>query len=217
VLLERVWGRCGELVLRQDGAHFEIIANGVFLMDTRGGVSERLMVRAAADRMPDGGRMLIGGLGVGFALAEAVSHPRATAVTVVEREPEVINWARGPLARVHGRALDDPRVRCVNADLVAWLTEVAAAFDAICLDVDNGPDWTVTDGNRWLYTEPGLGVIMNRLLPGGVLAVWSAAAAPGFAARLLSRFDAVEALTVPVARGEPDLVYLARRPLGSYR
>jgi hypothetical protein len=58
---------------------------------------------------------------------------------------------------------------------------------------------------------------MNRLLPGGVLAVWSAAAAPGFAARLLSRFDAVEALTVPVARGEPDLVYLARRPLGSYR
>jgi spermidine synthase len=215
-VLDRVDGRCGELVLRRtDDGHHEVIANGVFLMDTRNGGSERLLVDAAADRMPGRGHLLIGGLGVGFSLAAATRHPRIERITVVEREPAVIEWARGPLAHVHGNALADPRVRCVEADLVDYLIRDTGGagverFDAVCLDVDNGPDWTVTDGNRGLYEDAGLAAIAARLTPGGVLTVWSAGAAPRFAARLRARFDEVEVLTVPVPRGEPDAVFVAR-------
>jgi spermidine synthase len=218
-VLARVAGQCGELVLRAaGGGHFEVIANGVFLMDTRGGASERLLVTAAADRMPAGGHVLIGGLGVGFSLAAALAHPAVRRVTVVEREPAVLEWARGPLVPFNGGALADPRVSCVEADLIAFLLgrpalldrSAAERFDAICLDIDNGPEWTVTDGNRALYGDAGLAAIRDRLTGGGVLAVWSATAAPEFAARLAARFDDVEVLTVPVPRGEPDTVFVAR-------
>src|SRR5438093_4962773 len=91
-IVERTTGLAGELVLRRVGDHFEIVANGVFLMDTRGGRSERLLVSATADRMPPPGRMLIGGLGVGFSLAAALVHSAVTAVDVVEREVAVIRW-----------------------------------------------------------------------------------------------------------------------------
>lgn len=213
-VLGRVEGHCGELVLRRasDG-HFEVIANGMFLMDTRGGQSERLLADAAADRMPGGGHVLIGGLGVGFSLAAAIGHPRVRRVTVVEREPAVIEWVRGPLAHLSRGALDDERVCCVEADLVGYLEAGGATggrFDAICLDIDNGPEWTVTDGNRRLYDDDGLRVVKSRLTDGGVLAVWSASAAPGFATRLRARFDEIEVLAVPVPRGEPDTVFVAR-------
>ena len=211
-VLARVDGACGELVLRAAGEHFEVIANGVFLMDTRDGRSERLLVRAAADRMPSGaGHVLIGGLGVGFSLAEALRHPRVRGVTVVEREPAVIEWARGSLAPFNGSALDDPRVRAVEADLADHLRAPGPSYDAICLDIDNGPHWTVTEGNRELYTEAGLETLAARLEPHGVLAVWSAAPVPAFADRLRARFDDVEVLSVPVPRGEPDTVLVARQ------
>ena len=100
--VERIEGACGELVLRRDGDHHEIIANGTFLMDTRNGESERLLVRVAADRMPAGGTVLLGGLGVGFSLRAALDHPRVGEVVVVEREAAVIEWNRGELAAHHG-------------------------------------------------------------------------------------------------------------------
>jgi spermidine synthase len=212
-VLARVEGRCGELVLRRDGEHFEVIANGVFLMDTRGGGrSERLLVKAAVERMAaPRGHVLIGGLGVGFSLDEAVQHDRVARVTVVEREPAVIDWARGPLAPFNGHALGDPRVCCVEADLLEHLRDGGTTYDAICLDIDNGPDWIVTEGNAGLYTDAGLTAVTSRLSEGGVLGVWSATASPGFAGRLRKRFDEVEVLTVPVPRGEPDTVFVARQ------
>lgn len=211
-VVDRVDGVCGELALRTNGVDFEVIANGVFLMDTRGGESERLLVHAAADRMPSGrGHLLVGGLGVGFSLASAAKHPRVGRITVVEREPAVVGWARGPLAPFNGNALDDPRVCCVEADLLDHLRETRDRYDAICLDVDNGPDWTVTEGNAALYGRAGLGSVSGRLVPGGVLAVWSASASPAFAERLRARFDEVEVLTVPVPRWEPDTVFVARQ------
>jgi spermidine synthase len=207
-VLDRRAGVGGELVLRSVGDHFEVIANGVFLMDTRNGESERLLISAAAARMPAGGRMLVGGLGVGFSLRAAVDHPRVGAVVVVEREPAVIAWNRGPLRDVHGDALDDPSVTVVEADLVPWLA-CADQFDALCLDIDNGPEWTVTEGNAALYGDSGLRVLRSRLTPGGVLAVWSANASAPFEARLRTVFEDVQVLAVPVPRGEPDVVYLA--------
>ncbi|BCJ73258.1 spermidine synthase [Catellatospora sp. IY07-71] len=200
----------GELVLRESGGHYEVISNGVFLMDTRAGESERLLVRAALDAVPPGSRLLIGGLGVGFSLAEAAASPRPAEIVVVEIEPALVGWHRGPLGRFSAGALDDPRVRVVTADIVTWLAGTAERFDAICLDVDNGPDWTVFDTNARLYGGDGLALLRARLAPGGVLAVWSASASPAYAARLAEAVGPVRMLAVEVARGEPDVVYLAR-------
>jgi spermidine synthase len=211
VVVERVVTPRGELALRRAGTHYEIIHNGVFLMDTRDGASERLLVRAALDacRQPRG-RVLIGGLGVGFSLDEALGHPAVTEVAVVEVEEAIIRWHAAHFgARAH-TALQDRRTRVVNADLTAWLVDGADRFDAICLDVDNGPDWTVTAGNAVLYTEEGLSLLRRRLVPGGVLAVWSAMAAPAFEATLRQRFSAVQVHLVEVPRGDPDHVYVAR-------
>ncbi|WP_329520799.1 spermidine synthase [Spirillospora sp. NBC_01491] len=212
-VVERAEGQGGELVLRRDGADFEIISNGMFLMDTRDGESERLLVRLAAGGDGPPAAVLIGGLGVGFSLAEAVRLPRVQRVTVVEREPAVIAWHDTFLRACSEGALDDPRVTLERADLLDWLRSPPAGtgrYDAICLDIDNGPEWTVTPGNARLYGDAGLDLLARRLAPGGVLAVWSAGAAPAFEDLLRRRFDRVQAREVPARRGEPDVVYLAR-------
>src|SRR5699024_6766097 len=208
---QRVHGRCGELVLRRDGSAFEIIAAGVFLMDTRNGESERLMVTSAAAAVPHPPRVLIGGLGVGYSLRAALDEADAESVVVVEREPVVVEWNRtGPLAEVHDDALAEQRVTVVTAELHSWLRTVETSFDVLCLDVDNGPDWTVTQGNNALYEPTGLELLASRLNPGGVLAVWSAGASERFTAALRERFNEVRTLEVPVRRGEPDVIWLAR-------
>ncbi|MGP4025725.1 spermidine synthase [Actinomadura sp. 3N407] len=213
VVVERADGAGGELVLRRAGAHYEIISNGVFLMDTRGGTSERLLVRAAADGLDGPARLLIGGLGVGFSLAEALTLPQVAHVTVVEREPEVIGWHAAELRPWSRGALDDPRVTVERADLLDYLAGPhGGRFDALCLDIDNGPDWTVTPGNARLYAAGGLDLLAGRLTPRGTLAVWSANAAPAFETLLRTRFTRVRARPVPVPRGEPDVVYLASGP-----
>ena len=214
-IVERVAGCCGELVLLRGDGHHEIVANGVFLMDTRGGASERLHVTAAADRMPAPGRMLIGGLGVGFSLAAALCHPAAGEVHVVEREAAVLRWNRGPLASMNGDALRDARVHTYEADVVQWLAGApTGSLDAVCLDVDNGPEWLVTPGNAWLYADDGLRTAMRVLTPGGVLAIWSAAPMPAFVARMQEYFAEVEVTDVPAARGEPDVIVVGRAPGG---
>lgn len=213
VVVERAAGVGGELVLRRAGTDYEIISNGVFLMDTRNGESERLLVRTALQGLDGPVRLLIGGLGVGFSLAEALTLPQVAHVTVVEREPAVIAW-HGTLLRPWSQgALDDPRVTVRCADLL----DVVAApgtgrFDALCLDIDNGPDWTVTPGNARLYAPTGLDLLARLLTDRGVLAVWSANAAPAFEALLRERFTRVRVRPVPVPRGEPDVVYLAAQP-----
>lgn len=206
-------GRAGELVLRERGGAYEIISNGVFLMDTRDGRSERLLVRWALEQTSDapGRRVLLGGLGVGWSLAEALAAPAVAEVVVVEWEPAVIAFNRAATAARTGGHVDHPRVRCVVEDLVTWLARPGeAGFAAICLDVDNGPDWTVSPGNAWLYGAQGLSALRDRLAPGGVLGVWAAARSPAFEARLARHFATVRRQEVPVPRGVPDVVYLAR-------
>jgi spermidine synthase len=210
-VLERVEGRLGELVLRSDRGDFEVISNGVFLMDTRGGASERLLVRAALDRLDGPARLLLGGLGVGFSLAEALATGQVERVTVVEIEPAVVEWNRTHLAARTGDPLSDRRVEVVVADLVEWLGASGERFGAICLDVDNGPGWTVAERNLALYGDAGLALLRERLLPGGALGVWSAGATPEFEARLRNAFKCVERFAVQVPRGEPDVVYAASR------
>ena len=199
-------------MLRRSGDHLEVISNGVFLMDTRDGRSERLLVRAALQRHPDPRRLLIGGLGVGFSLVEAVADPRLTAVDVVEIEPTLVGWHAGSLRALSESALDDPRVSVRVEDLREQFGRTGPAYDVICLDVDNGPDWTVSDSNTELYGDTGTQALLNRLAPGGVLAVWSAHAVPSYEDRLRRLAVDLEVLTVEVPRGDPDVVYLASVP-----
>jgi spermidine synthase len=97
-------------------------------------------------------------------------------------------------------------------DLAAFLTRDRQEYDAICLDVDNGPEWTVTVDNAALYGDSGLSAVDRRLAPGGRLAVWSAHRAPAFEARLRERYRTVETRQIPVARGEPDVVWAVSDP-----
>ncbi|MEV0178373.1 spermidine synthase [Streptomyces sp. NPDC050625] len=216
VVLDRHEGPHGEVVLRRHGESLQIIANGCFLMDTSDGRSERLLVDAAYDAL--GGRpepdVLIGGLGVGFSLAHAAADPRWGRITVVEREPAVIGWHRaGPLSGLSVAALDDPRTEIVEADLLMHVNETSATYDALCLDIDNGPGWTVTEDNDGLYSPAGLASCARVLAPGGVLAVWSAQPSPDFEGTLRNAgFQQVRTEEIPVARGVPDAVHLAVRP-----
>jgi spermidine synthase len=214
LVLDRRDGPYGEVALRQRGEHYEIIANGCFLMDTADGRSERLLVQAALDRLTvERPSVLIGGLGVGFSLAYAAREPRWSRIAVAEREGAIIDWHRGgPLAAVSAGALDDPRVEVLHTDLVTYLSVSGDRYDALCLDIDNGPDWTVTDGNAGLYGPQGLVAARERLRPGGVLAVWSARPSPAFEKALRTAgFAQVHTLEVEVDRGAPDVIHLARR------
>ncbi|MCS0606332.1 spermidine synthase [Streptomyces sp. LP11] len=216
VVLDRRAGPYGEVVLRRHGPLLQIIANGCFLMDTSDGRSERLLVDAAAAAL-DGRpapKVLIGGLGVGFSLAHASADPRWGRITVVERERAVIDWHRdGPLAEISAGALADPRTEIVDADLLTYVNETSDTFDALCLDIDNGPDWTVTADNEGLYAPSGLAACARLLTPGGVLAVWSAQPSPEFEGTLWNAgFRQVRTEEVPVARGVPDAVHLGVRP-----
>ncbi|MBK3565801.1 spermidine synthase [Streptomyces sp. MBT62] len=216
LVLDRREGPYGEVVLRRHGELLQIIANGCFLMDTSDGRSERLLVDAAYAALdgrpqPD---VLIGGLGVGFSLAHAAADPRWGRITVVEREPAIVEWHRsGPLSALSASALADPRTDILKTDLVAFVNETCDTFDVLCLDIDNGPGWTVTDSNDNLYSPAGLASCARVLRPGGVLAVWSAQPSPEFERTLWNAgFQQVRTEEIPVARGVPDVVHLAVRP-----
>ncbi|KAB1144423.1 spermidine synthase [Streptomyces luteolifulvus] len=215
-VLDRREGPYGEVVLRRHGRLLQIIANGCFLMDTSDGRSERLLVDAALGALDGRAEpgVLIGGLGVGFSLAHAAANPRWGRITVAERERAIIDWhLDGPLSALSRQALADPRTGIVETDLVAFVHETSATYDALCLDIDNGPGWTVTEGNDSLYSPAGLADCARVLRPGGVLAVWSAQPSPEFEGSLWNAgFQQVRTEEIPVARGVPDVVHLAVVP-----
>ena len=149
---------------------------------------ERMVVRPAT-------RILIGGYGMGFTLRAVLASVGGDASAIVaELVPEIIDWARGPMQALTGDCLDDPRVEIRIQDVAQSIRE--GGFDAIILDVDNGPDGVTRAANNGLYSGQGLATARAALRPGGVLAVWSAASDATFTRRLETSGFLVEELRV---------------------
>jgi spermidine synthase len=191
-----------QLRLMQRGAEFWIMAGPIALMTSRMSGSEEALATLAAERI--GGRkapaLLIGGLGMGFTLRAALRVlPADARLTVAELVPEVVAWARGPLAHIFDGCLDDPRVTVETGDVAEAIGARRAAWDAILLDVDNGPDGLSRKANDRLYAPAGLGRAREALRPRGVLAVWSSAPDAAFTRRLAAAGFAVEETRVWLA------------------
>ncbi len=176
-----------ELRLKQRGQEFSIMLGSTELMNSRLSGSEEALATLAHERIA--GRknmsMLIGGLGMGFTLRAALAVlPDDASVVVAELVPAVVDWARGPMAELHKGTLDDPRVEIHVGDVGALIRSKKAAYDAILLDVDNGPDGLTRPSNDSLYSHTGLRAAQAALRPSGVLAVWSSAPDSAFTRRL---------------------------------
>ena len=126
----------------------------------------------------------------------------------MEIEPAIVEWHDLHLRRISGAALADPRTTVVIGDVADHLRTTSGDYDVICLDVDNGPDWTVTPSNAALYGDSGTAAIRSRLRAGGVLSVWGADRSPGYEAVLRRHFASVEVHEVSVQRGRPDVVFI---------
>ncbi|MDX8513248.1 hypothetical protein [Mesorhizobium captivum] len=196
--------RAQELRLKRRGAEFSIMLGTNELMNSRLSGSEETLARLSCERIAGRKqpRTLIGGLGMGFTLRAALAALDGdAAVTVAELVPEVVAWARGPMAEIFGGCLDDPRVTIREADVGQLIRAQAAAWDAILLDVDNGPEGIVYKGNDALYGTAGLAAARAALKSGGVLAVWSQGPDSGFTRRLKQAGFAVEEINT-CARGK---------------
>jgi spermidine synthase len=193
-----------ELQLFRRGGDFMIVLDRNELMSSRMSGSEEALATMTCARLaasPSPGRkaphILIGGYGMGFTLRAALGCLGAEGrVTVAELVPEIIEWARGPMATLAAGCLDDPRVTLRQRDVAAVIAEGATTWDAILLDVDNGPDGLVRAANDRLYSVSGLAAAKAALRPGGVLAIWSAAPDAVFTRRLVKAGFAVEEVVV---------------------
>jgi spermidine synthase len=183
----RVPGAEVELRLMRRGADFSMMLGTNELMNSRLSGSEEALATLTCRRIEalKSPHLLIGGLGMGFTLraALAVLGPKAR-IVVAELVPAVIAWARGPMAELFGDSLDDPRTGIREADVIDVIRAHPSAFDAILLDVDNGPQGLIRKANDALYDLKGLKAIHQALRPGGVLAVWSSGPNPAFTKRL---------------------------------
>ncbi|MBA3666813.1 MAG: spermidine synthase [Sphingomonas sp.] len=167
-----------ELRLFRRGADHMIVLDRNELMSSRMSGSEEALAVLTCERLGKrpAPHLLIGGYGMGFTLRAALAALDGSArVTVAELVPEIIEWARGPMAEMTAGCLDDPRVGLVIGDVAALISRSRAAYDAILLDVDNGPDGLTRAANNRLYSASGLAAATVALKPGGVLAIWSAA------------------------------------------
>ncbi|WP_029004402.1 spermidine synthase [Azorhizobium doebereinerae] len=205
----------GDLRLKRRGAEFSIMLGATELMNSRLSGSEEALARLACARLAErpAPRLLIGGLGMGFTLRAALAvAPPAAEILVAELVPAVVDWARGPMAEVFGGCLDDPRVAVHTGDVAALIGGARARFDAILLDVDNGPDGLTVPENDRLYDARGLGAARAALTPGGVLAVWSSAPDPRFTQRLRRAGFRVEEVPVRATgrnRGARHMIWCA--------
>ncbi|MEO9254229.1 MAG: hypothetical protein ABI305_01715 [Tepidiformaceae bacterium] len=173
------------LELRHHDGEYVIAADGYDLMTSRMHGSEDAMMSLACPEPSPEACVLIGGLGMGYTLRATLDLlPPTGSVVVSELVPDVIEWNRGPLGPLAGSPLDDPRTTIALGDVGKAIRDSAYRFDAILLDVDNGPDALTQRTNGWLYSPAGLEAARHALKPKGALAVWSVGNDAGFERRL---------------------------------
>ncbi len=205
-----------DLRLFRRGDDFMIVLDRNELMSSRMSGSEEALAVMSCARVAHAAapHLLIGGYGMGFTLRAALAAlGPAARVTVAELVPEIIAWARGPMATLAAGCLDDPRVTLTMGDVAAVIAVAQRSYDAILLDVDNGPDGLTRIGNDRLYARPGLAAARAALKPGGVLAIWSAAPDALFTRRLKDSGFVVEEVTVrarSIGKGPKHVIWFAR-------
>lgn len=205
------------LCLHRRGAEFSIRVDGNELMNSRVHGSEDALAELACARLADcpSPTVLIGGLGMGYTVAAALTRLGAQArVVVAELVPAVVAWNRGVLAGLAGHPLNDSRVSVREIDVARILQTEQQGYDAILLDVDNGPEGLTRSGNDWLYTRAGLTAAHGALKPSGILAVWSAGPEPAFSRLLRQTAFTVGEVTVRARGaqgGSRHMIWLAQR------
>ncbi|WP_434714532.1 hypothetical protein NMA58_28730 (plasmid) [Rhizobium sp. YTUHZ045] len=210
-------GEDGELRLKRRGSEFSIMLGANELMNSRLSGSEEALATLSWERIKahPKPKILIGGLGMGFTLRAALAVlPQDARVIVAELVPAVVAWARGPMAEVFKGCLDDPRVHIHQGDVGEAIRAGKAAYDAILLDVDNGPDGLTRKSNDRLYDFAGLRATRDALRPGGVLAVWSSGPDPDFTRRLKDSGFSVDVVNTRASRkrGARHVIWLAAKP-----
>ncbi len=212
----KVPGGGEDLRLFRRGGDFMIVLDRNELMSTRMSGSEEALATLSCERLAgrSAPHMLIGGYGMGFTLRAALGLLDAGAeVTVAELVPDIIDWARGPMAALTAGCLDDPRVRLVQQDVAVVIADAERRYDAILLDVDNGPDGLTRAANDRLYSPAGLAAARRALTPGGWLAIWSAAPDPAFTRRLVQAGFATDEVVVRArsnGKGPRHVIWFAR-------
>jgi spermidine synthase len=210
-------GTGSELCLYRRGEEFSIRVGNRELMNSRAHASEEALAELVCARVAGRPRprMLIGGLGMGFTLAAALRRlGRDGSIVVAELVPAVVAWNRGPLGLLAGHPLLDARVTVREVDVALILRVARQAFDAILLDVDNGPEGLARKENDWLYARPGLEAAQAALRPAGVLGVWSSGPHPVFVQRLRRAGFTVDEVRAPAhdsRKGRRHTIWLAGR------
>jgi spermidine synthase len=208
----------GEMILLQCGESFMIRVGDRELMSSHASHSEEEMSRIVAARLASrpAPRVLIGGLGMGFTTRAALDAlPPGAEVVVAEIVPAVVAWNRGPLAHLARRPLDDPRARVEVIDVARFIAQTKVRFDAILLDVDNGPEGLTRAANSLLYTDRGLATARQALRPGGYLVVWAANPDVAFERRMRKGgfvTDLVTATSRGARGGRPHTLYFGAVP-----
>ena len=201
----RIPGTDDELRLKRRGKEFSIMLGTNELMNSRLSGSEAALATLAAKKIEKVAKphLLIGGLGMGFTLRAALAVLGSKAqIVVAELVPAVVAWARGPMAEIFGDSLNDPRVSIRESDVTEIIRSHRLKFDAILLDVDNGPEGLTRKANDALYSPSGLDATRAALRPGGVLAVWSSGPNAPFTKRLRGAgFDVNEVNVRATGRG----------------
>lgn len=210
-------GQKGDITLRKRGDEFSIRTAETELMNSRQHGSEEALARLTCDRLGQkaGLRLLIGGLGMGYTLAAAIEHSKDDArFTVSELIPAVVRWNREVFGHLAGMPLNDPRVFVEQEDVAKTAEKRKSAWDAILLDVDNGPEGLTRKANDRLYTRAGLSSFFSALRPGGILSVWSSRSNEAFTRRLIqcgfkTRINTVRARNS--GKGSRHTIWLAEK------
>jgi len=220
-VIERCYGTAGELQLQKRDKEYEIIYNGVFIMATYNGASEKKAVNEALNKMISDNKansslkVLIAGLGVGYSLCEALSFEEVIKATVVEIEPTIIRWNQTIFNQINKNALSDSRVELINSDFSVSLqesrskTDLNKLYHLVMVDTDNGSSWLSRPANEFFYSTSGLKRIKYFLHTGGAVCFWCSRRENLFESRLEKEFGNIYFRSILEKTGHEGCYYLA--------